>query len=68
MDEQSLTYFEYVCFMPRNDEILRPYCWAYHELGGRTVSGPHCSSEAMYNHLLSIRLLCVTQCHSDKQH
>jgi hypothetical protein len=38
MGEQSLTYFAYVCFMPRNDGVFLPYCCAYHELCVRTVS------------------------------
>src|SRR5258706_14743539 len=36
MGEQSLTYFAYVCFMPRNDGVFLPYCCAYHELCVRT--------------------------------
>src|SRR5258708_25545345 len=38
MGEQSLTYFAYVCFMPRNDGVFLPYCCAYHELCVRTLS------------------------------
>src|SRR5260221_4141406 len=40
MGEQSLTYFAYVCFMPRNDGVFLPYCCAYHELCVRTVFRP----------------------------